>query len=84
LGSFSVKNVLKPVFITIFVTVLGAEGIVIGFVDLNVLSLGLSETYITENVELPFPFSEILVSIIMSPEGHVGLRLRILFSGAGS
>lgn len=29
---------------TIFVTVLGTEGIVTGFVDLNVLSLGLSAT----------------------------------------
>lgn len=55
---------------SISVTVLGAKGIVTGFVDLNVLSLGLRETYIIGNFQLSFLFSGILVLIIMSPKGH--------------
>ena len=57
-------------FMSISVTVLGAKGIVTGFVDLNVLSLGLRETYIIGNFQLSFLFSGILVLIIMSPKGH--------------
>lgn len=47
LGSFNAETVLKPVehrLLSIFVTVLGAVGIFLGFVDLNVLSLNLSRT----------------------------------------